>query len=221
MRSALVLALLALLVAAPLAAAQVPLPDPSGVVDTACAAVGGVSPDARDKLPVCPRADPAPAQPADPEHQHDHPAAPPATPQDAPALAQDAVDAAQGAAQDPGSAPDRVAAFVATLVQFVKDLLHLPVQGLDASLAGLGHAKAAVSSAAAGAAHAAGGAAGAVKGALAHATHAALDAVRGLLHHAAPAQKGSAPTQLPQVGRAARQPLGLLRDVASRAAAVP
>src|SRR5438067_1711276 len=113
MRLAPILPLAALLLLiAPVAAAQAP--EPSEVVDKACAL-------APVELPVCPRSDPAPAEPG---QAHHHPQAPdaPASPQDAQQLAQEAAGQVQGAAQDPQTAPQRALALVATIAQFVKDL---------------------------------------------------------------------------------------------------
>jgi hypothetical protein len=196
MRFALIL--LALLALAPLAAAQVP--QPSEVVATACAALGA-APDVRDHVPVCPKADPAPADPAA-EHEHDHGAAP-GTPQDAPALAADAVDTAQQAAQEPASAPSKILGFVATLVQFVKDLLHLPVVAGAHIADGFVSAGHAIADAATATKDAIATAGAAVHDATAH----ALDAVKSLFApapsaaHGAPGKLVPGPVRAPSAAK--------------------
>jgi len=202
MRPALVLASLALLLAAPLAAAQVP--DPGQVVDAACATVGGVNPDVESKLPVCPRApDPAPADPtAAQEHQHDPAPAAPPQPQDAPALAQEAAQQAQGAAQDPASAPSRILALVATIVQFVKDLIGGVGAGFTAAGTGLHDAASAV-----------GSALGAAKDGVGSALGHAVDAVKGFFAHDAPVEaKRAAPVHV-KAPKVAVPKLGLVDRV--------
>lgn len=199
MRAALPLALLTLLALAPLAAAQVPDPVP-----LACGALGA-APQVRDQVPLCPREDPQPADPA--AEPHEHPA-PPAVPEDPQGLVQDAQEAAQGVVQDPPSAPSRLAGFVATVVAFVKGLLHLPVAGAIAVGHGLGAAGDAIHHAGAAVAQAAGGAAHAAEDGISH----ALAAVAGLFHHA-DAPRDAAPA-LP-VARDAPVPAakGLLQTV--------
>lgn len=118
----------------PIAAAQAP--DPSSVVAEACAAVGGLDPQARDLIPLCPREEPAGPSPAAAEEQAAAPP-PPATPQDVPQLAAEVLEDARKIPQDPASAPERVLSIVATIVQFVKDLLELPGKVGDAIGEGL------------------------------------------------------------------------------------
>jgi hypothetical protein len=143
----------------------------------------------RDKIPVCPTGDPAPADPAAEQHQHEPTA--PGAPQDAPALAQEAAGAVQGAADDPASAPGRIAGLVATIVQFVKDLLHLPVAG--AAAVGDGLSK--IGDAAQAAGHAVADAASTAKGAIAR----SIEAVGALFHHDAVAPTGGAGPKTPRL----------------------
>ena len=140
-----IVAALALLASLPLAAAQVP--DPTPLVETACAAVGSADPQARELIPVCPREEPA--GPAAAAEETAAPAAPaPATPQDVQSLAGEIVEDVKAIPNDPSSAGARILSIVATVVQFVKDLLELPAQGAQA----VGDAFAAAGAAIAGAA---------------------------------------------------------------------
>ena len=129
------LAAFALLLLVPVASAQAP--DPAEVVAEACSAVGGVLPQARDLLPVCPRADPAPATAADEERAH------PPAPEEAAQLVEEVLEDVRAIPEDPASAGERVASILATLVQFVRDVLGSTGDGvadareaLDAAAAG-------------------------------------------------------------------------------------
>ena len=196
-----VVASLLLLALTPLAAAQVPEPpDPSEVVDQACALLPV-------DVPVCPQQEPpgpAPQQPE--EHEHEAPPAPPASPQSAQQLVDEAREDVQGVVEDPASAPDRVASLVATLVQFVKDLLDVPAQGA--------HALDARRAAVADSLH---GALATTKDAVTHAVDAAKAKLADLFHKDAPVTTPvrDAPVRAPKVDDATSLLDGVLQRVPS------
>lgn len=166
MRLGLVAALLTLSLL-PTAAAQVPeVPDPEDAILLLCGTVGGVEPQARELLPVCPRVEPA-APGANAEAGAPAPPAAPEAPEAALDLAGQAIDTATGVAEDPASAPERLLTLLDTIVRFVKDLLDLPAAGaaeVDASIREVqGAVKDAAATAGAAATDAGARAAGAVK----------------------------------------------------------
>lgn len=134
MRAPLVLSALLLLLA-PVASAQAP--DPEAAVALACGAVGTVSPDARDALPLCPREEPAgPAAPGAAGHEHGAGDAPADPGEDPIGAAEELADEAQaavgGTLDDPTSAPGRVAALVAAARELAMRLLEGPPRLVDA-----------------------------------------------------------------------------------------
>lgn len=108
----------------PLAAAQAP--DPTPVVEQACAAVGGVDPQARDLIPFCPRQDPA-AAPAASEEAAAAPAGPePSAAEGVASLVDETLEDAKRIPEDPAGAADRIASILARVIESLNDLLELP-----------------------------------------------------------------------------------------------